>query len=549
MKKIASVLVAGAMFATMLPVSAFAATPGSPMLSGASIAGNAAVVDANHNLYLKVPSNTQLAGQTFSLTTTEAVSFVPTQENAAADGELYTYSGGSNSASLRFAIDLSSHVGGSDINFNTPAYSIDLTSSDRMQWNGAFNTGFATNAATLGQAMNMTSASLRPGMMQDDSGTDIDRWRIRANFDAVYTQLVIYDATSALYTVNYIYDGGNYSWQLPAGAPLPEVTIPGNLTLEGWYHDDEYTDAVDFATETVTDNMTLYAKTDSGNPPVEGDTFLTDLANQTRTEVRISTPNDFAEFVNHSTEVAPSRRVVLEDDIDLNNASYQAIQFEADFDGQGHTISNGRFTANNGYAGMFSEIGATQKIANLNLNNITVTGGTFSGYAGVLAGQVYGVNETPRENCLVQNVHVTNSSVTGYTSGGLIGFTFACSVKYCSVENTSVTGLANGGGITGLTYADIIACYSTVSPFGLQSRGRGGIAGKLLESGKIQDCWCSYSAIRGTNDLGTEINNVTTGSDEYAWEDWEDALTENVWVVNGQSASYVPNSIYYPFGN
>ena len=39
------------------------------------------------------------------------------------------------------------------------------------------------------------------------------------------------------------------------------------------------------------------------------------------------------------------------------------------------------------------EIGATQKIANLNLNNITVTGGTFSGYAGVLAGQVYGVTD------------------------------------------------------------------------------------------------------------------------------------------------------------
>ncbi len=527
-------------------MSVFAAAPSSPYVASATIADSQSFSDANGNLYLTVPSNTQLAGKTFNLTTSEEVSFVATPENAAANGELYAYSGSSSSASLRFAIDLSKYVPNSDVNFNTPAYSIDLTSTDGTNWNGSFNTGFDTNMATLGQALNMTNATLRTGMMENSTGLGNDAWRIRANFDAVNTQLVIYDASSTTYTVTYNYEGGSYEWELPEGAPLPQVTIPGNLTLEGWYINDTYTTAVDFSTATVTSNMSIYAKTSSVS---SGNFFLTDLTNNA-TVLRIGSPADFSDFVNHSTEVDPDQLVVLTTNISLNNASYQAIQFEGNFDGRGNTISNVRFTANDdGYAGMFSELGATQKIANLNLDNVTVTGGTFSGYAGVLAGQVYGVNETPRLNCLVQNVHVTNSSVTGYTSGGLVGFSFACTLRYCSVEDTSVTGLANGGGITGLTYADIIACYSTVSPFGLQARGRGGIAGKLLESGKIQDCWCSYSAVYGSIDNGTATNNIMTSADEYAWEDWADALTENVWVVNGQSANFIPNSIFYTFGN
>ena len=544
-KKIASILVAGAMVATVLPVSAFAATPGAPRLNGVSIAGQSSVSDNSGNLYLTLPSNLLLASQTFSLTTDQAVSFNDTQENAAANGELYAYAGSSNSASLRFAIDLSSHVSGSDINFNTPAYSIDLTSSDRMHWNGAFNSGFTTNAATLGNALNMTNATLRADTMVNDGNQGNDTWRIHANFDAANTQLVFYDPSSVMYTVTYNFDGGSYGWQLPAGAPLPQVAVPGNLTVDGWYYDDEYTNAIDFSTATVEGNMIVYAKTGTAST---GDTFLSDLNNH-EAVLHIGSAADFNDFVNHSTEVTASQRVELTANINLDNASYQAIQFEGNFDGQGHTISNARFTKNGDYAGMFSELGATQKIANLTLDNITVSGGTFSGYAGVLAGQVYGVNETPRLNCLVQNVHVKNSSVTGYTCGGLVGFSFASTIRYCSVDNTSVTGLANGGGITGLTYGDITACYSTVSPFGLQSRGRGGIAGKLLQSGKIQDCWCSYSTVYGTIDQGTDINNVLTSDDEYTWGEWADAQTADVWNLDGQWANFIPTSIYYSFGN
>ena len=124
-------------------------------------------------------------------------------------------------------------------------------------------------------------------------------------------------------------------------------------------------------------------------------------------------------------------------------------------------------------------------------------------YSGILAGQVSGNNEVSRENCLVQNVHVIGGSVNGRTAAAVAGYSFGSTIRYCSSEGTSVSGLANGAGIVGLTYGTIDTCYSTVDPFGLQSRGRGGIAGKLLESGSIINCWYTYDQAYGEADRGT----------------------------------------------
>lgn len=259
----------------------------------------------------------------------------------------------------------------------------------------------------------------------------------------------------------------------------------------------------------------------------------------------ISDKADWDAFVTNSAQVSADQRVQLTASLDLEGASYQAIQFEGDFDGGNNTISNAKFTANGKYAGMFSELGATQKIANLNLDNISATGSVLSSYVGVLAGWVYGVNETPRENCLIQNVHVTNSSVSGYTSGGLVGYSFASMIRYCSVEDTTVSGLANGGGIVGLTYGDIVSCYTNnVAPSGLQTRGRGGIAGKLLESGSITDCWYTYEAIYGEEQLPGEVDGnfyLNKESDvkvQYLGaRDW--AATQSGWTVTLQDDAVV----------
>ena len=196
----------------------------------------------------------------------------------------------------------------------------------------------------------------------------------------------------------------------------------------------------------------------------------------------------------------------LGEDINLGGKSYQAIQFEGDFNGNNHKIYNGTFTPNGSDCGMFAKIDSTQKIANLTLEDITASS-LLTTNVGILAGQVYG-GEGIRDKCLVQNVHVKDCTVTGRNAGGLVGFSFVNTIKYCSVENTTVTGLANAAGISGLTYSDIDSCYAKdINLISIQSRGRGGIAGKLLESGKITNCLYEYSQLYGEVDRGTENHN------------------------------------------
>lgn len=505
--KVLSLLTAGAMCVAMLPMSALAATPGAPTVTSATIADAVSTADSNGNLYLTVPSNLQLAGKTFNLTTSEAVSFEATTE--ATNGQLYASAGSDTSATLRFQVS----------GFNSEDYSISLTSTDSVNWTGAFGNNFNGTMSALGQAMNYTNGTLRAGTMVDADEVGNDTWNIYSNSDAAYTQLVICDPDSTLATVTYNYGSGSYTWTLPVGASLPEITVPGNLSVLGWYTDSNCTagNEVNFSTATVTGNITIYADLDEVDT---SSNFLTELQ-RGDTILHIQNAADFTAFANNSSQVTAGKRVVLTEDINLNNASYTAIAFGGDFDGQGHTISNATFTSNGNYAGMFANLASTQKVVNLNLDNITVSGSMFntSNYSGVLAGQIYGINETPRENCMIQNVHVTNSSVTGYTCGGLVGFSFACTIQYCSVEDTSVTGLANAGGISGLTYGDINACYTDgMTLTALQSRGRGGIVGKLLQSGKITNCFYDYSPMYGEEDQGSEDHNLRIESTTTYWD-------------------------------
>lgn len=504
-KRILSGLLACAVCVGMLPVGAMAAeTDSAPALAEAAIAGETSTVDAGGNLYLTLPNSMPLAGKDFSITTTEDVEFVATEENAANFGELYAYSGGSDSANLRFAIDLSSEAPGGvvDINFNTPEYSIDLTSEDGINWDGAFNANFNATVSALGEALNYSQAGLRAGTMEDADGNENEKWRIRANSDAVNTQLLIYKPDTTLYTVTYHFGGETYQWRLPAGADLVNAELPFGSNYEGWYTDSTYATKVDFTQNPkVSNNRDLYAKAVT---PTPSDSFLEDL--NADDKVVLESPEDWDEFVANASAVQPGQRIELGEDIDLGGKSYQAIQFEGDFNGNNHKIKNGTFTPNGSDCGMFAKIDDTQKIANLTLEDITASS-LLTTNVGILAGQVYG-GEGIRDKCLVQNVHVKDCTVTGRNAGGLVGFSFVNTIKYCSVENTTVTGLANAAGISGLTYSDIDSCYAKdINLISIQSRGRGGIAGKLLESGKITNCLYEYEKLYGEVDRGTENHN------------------------------------------
>ncbi|HIY27467.1 MAG TPA: InlB B-repeat-containing protein [Firmicutes bacterium] len=538
-KRILSGLLACAVCVGMLPVGAMAAeTDSAPALAEAAIAGSTGTADANGVLCLTVDSSTPLASADFDVTTTEAVSFVPATQTEAATGELYASTAGNGTATLNFDIDLSAIEGG--INFNDSAYTISLTSDDGINWEGSFNAGFNTTMGALGEALDMTNARIKAGIMKDEVGELNEAQNIYVNNDAKSTQLVICDAEDTLYTVIYHYGNTEYEWTVPAGAKLYNAQLPENSGYTGWYTDEDCTIAADFNTAVVDKNMELFAK--ETEPSTPGD-FLEDLKDG---YAEINDWQDWEAFVNNSDQVKAGDLVALTTNIDCQNASYQALDFAGDFNGNNKTISNARFTANGDYSGMFASLGATQKVANLKLQNIDVG---YAQYAGTLAGWIYGVNETPRENCMVQNIQVTDCSVSGYTAGGVVGYAFANTIRYCSSRNTTVTGVANGGGIVGISYGNVTECYSTASPTALLSRGRGGIAGKILESGNMSNCWYTYSKSAGSVTDATESNSKkvtdnTTSVDMMIWA----AGHSEIWSFgNGDATTFNESAVTYPF--
>ena len=542
-KKVISFAAASALCMAMLPTAVLAAAADGPYVTGATIADLAADTDSSGNLYLTAPSSMNLAGKTFALTTSEAVSFVGT--TTPENGEMYASVGSSNSATLQF------NVAG----YNTANYSISLTSADSINWSGAFSDSFNAEFGDLGDAMTTLEGSLRPGMMQGMDGTPNAGWKIYANSDAANTQLVICDPDADLVDVTYNFGSGTYSWELPVGAPLSNVAVPDGIVVLDWYTDSGLTEGseVDFTTATVpAGGLTLYAELEE-IPATSS--FLTAL-NAGAGTLPIWNAADFDDFVTNGYRVTEDQVVVLMDNLDLDGESYTAINFGGNFDGRGNTISGATFTANGSCAGMFSELDGDQVIANLNLDNITVTGNMFSssGYAGVLAGNVYGNAEGNRMDLLIQNVHVQNSTVLGYTAGGLVGCSFPCTIQYCSVEDTTVSGLANAGGISGLIYGDINACYTLdLTLTALQSRGRGGIAGKILESGNVTNCLYDYSQLRGENNDGAESNNFPYSSNTGYWDllDWAGDLS--CWVLDDldwtNTFEFNSEVVYYRFTN
>ena len=69
----------------------------------------------------------------------------------------------------------------------------------------------------------------------------------------------------------------------------------------------------------------------------------------------------------------------------------------------------------------------------------------------------------------------------------------------------------------------------------LQSRGRGGLVGKLLESGKLINCLYDYSDPFGTIDRGSETNcmRITGSTDYWALTEW--ASGQSCWIFDDEN--------------
>ena len=148
------------------------------------------------------------------------------------------------------------------------------------------------------------------------------------------------------------------------------------------------------------------------------------------------------------------------------------------FDGNGKTITGLKIDkSGTDYVGLIGCLGSGGKVQNVTLTNISVSGANC---VGGIAGQNYGTVE----NCSV-NGTVTGKGFTD--TGGIAGSNYG-TISGCSAEGT-VTGSVNVGGIAGGSYLGVIidGCHSTAAVSGISSVG--GVLGNLGNNSFLMACY------------------------------------------------------------
>ena len=175
--------------------------------------------------------------------------------------------------------------------------------------------------------------------------------------------------------------------------------------------------------------------------------------------------------------------IILDNDIDLSDIDWTPIGTESrpytgNFDGGGHTITGLKIDkSGTDYVGLIGCLGSEGKVQNVTLTNISVSGANC---VGGIAGQNYGTVE----NCSV-NGTVTGKGFTD--TGGIAGSNYG-TISGCSAEGT-VTGSVNVGGIAGGSYLGVIidGCHSTADVSGISSVG--GVLGNLGNNSFLMACY------------------------------------------------------------
>lgn len=207
--------------------------------------------------------------------------------------------------------------------------------------------------------------------------------------------------------------------------------------------------------------------------------------------------------------------VSLEADIDLNNATISPVVIKhpvsagnPTFDGNGKTIKNAKIVTNattENEAGLFNASSIAFK--NLKLDNIHVTGSNVgNSTAGVLAGSC---------SFPVDNITITNSSVTGgkYT-GGVVGYGYT-DVLNCTLTNVTVKGGYKLGGLIGYICASGTNT-GDVSGNTLTDCTVDGIGGGVYAGGKTE--YVIGKLVGNYNCDGTCNNNTITNMTTSATE-------------------------------
>ena len=207
---------------------------------------------------------------------------------------------------------------------------------------------------------------------------------------------------------------------------------------------------------------------------------------------------NLAELVNNGeTDI----NITLNTDLNLTNMEWTPIGTESQpytgtFDGGNHTITGLKIDqSGTDNVGLIGCLGSGGKVQNVTLTNISVSGANC---VGGIAGQNYGTVE----NCSV-NGTVTGKGFTD--TGGIAGSNYG-TISGCSAEGT-VTGSVNVGGIAGGSYLGVIidGCHSTAAVSGISSVG--GVLGNLGNNSFLMACY-STGNVTVTSTDGSFVGGV-----------------------------------------
>jgi len=268
--------------------------------------------------------------------------------------------------------------------------------------------------------------------------------------------------------------------------------------------------------------------------------------------------------VEELKNIALNGKYILVNDLSLDNVEWTPIgtntkPFTGFFDGNGHTISNLKITAQHNYFGLFGY--NTGSIQNLGITTIS-----FSGYVrltgAIYAGGLVGYNSGTIMNCYTSEVnillyHFPDVNVATGFAGGLSGYnTGKILCSYSSGTQVSMTAMATisatyayAGGLVGCNKNGTISdCYSTIKKVAGSYNGSnmncasyvGGLVGSN-NSGTLTNCYrdssqkfnstiSSTATYKPTNDEGTsveatELNTIAFHTDTLGWS------TDN-WILN-----------------
>nr|WP_306459131.1 GLUG motif-containing protein [Aliarcobacter faecis] len=218
-------------------------------------------------------------------------------------------------------------------------------------------------------------------------------------------------------------------------------------------------------------------------------------------------------------------------DVALGSSNWTPIEdFNGNFDGLGHTISN--LTIDNEYAyyqGFFAWTGSSSLIKNIGLINVNV-----KGYRSV--GGLIGYGEG-----VIENSHVTGNVVGHYRVGGLVGYSEVI------IKNSYATGNINGseyvGGLVGYTNNGNIENSHASGNINGSGDSIGGLVG-YAKYGNIENSYASGNINGSGNNIGGLVGYAEYGNIENSYATGNVTANDKVGGLVGYSNENVIENSY-----